>query len=616
MIAWPDYLFFFATFLLILIVGLFVGREEKTSKDYFLGGKTLPWWGVAGSLFGTNISANHLVGMLGIGFSVGFAQSHYEFGSIPALLLLAYIFLPIFRRKKIYTLSQFLQNRYGQTASYLYSIILLILIAIQLTAGLYIGARAFLPFVSQFSTRINYEQLVVFLALASTIYTWFGGLKSVVYTDVIQTVLILFSGILLAYLTLSRPEVGGIFGLWEKDRIASFADKRLDLYLSPDHPFLPWTGALTGLFLLHSFYWSTNQYVVQRTLGARTIKEARLGILVSGFLKLTVPFFSILAGVGAYHIWKHLGESHIIDPDEAFSRLVLLVVPAGYGLVGVILAGLLGAIFSSIDSMLHSASTLFTIDLYLPLRKKWEACHNRKTDQIPDSEVIGMGRWFLLFFSALTTLLALLVYDPHSKGNFFLELSAGSSHFTPGILIVFLLGIIWKDAHRTAAWLTILISPILSFSLPYLYKTYLNSSVLQEIFGKDFNFLHRVLIVSVFALVFQSLTSLLFARRIPKTNLKFLLEKFDKTNLIRISIIPFYILSMGFYTFLRFTDTLSTTASSLLVLLSTISIFAVFAWKKAKTSPKGKRTKAFLKNDRLLAGLLLGITFGFYFLFS
>lgn len=237
---------------------------------------------------------------------------------------------------------------------------------------MYIGARSFLPFLENLGLTLSYAELVIWIAFTSTIYTWFGGLKSVVYTDVIQTFLILASGLVLAYLSISRPEVGGIVELFAKEENRLDGLSKMNLYLPPNHPTLPWTGALSGLFLLHTFYWNTNQYVVQRTLGGKSLREARFGILVGGLLKLTVPFFSILTGVAAYQIWSSLGETANIAPDEAFSKLVVLVVPVGYGLIGVILAGLLGAIFSSIDSMLHSAATLFTIDFYKPFFEKKE----------------------------------------------------------------------------------------------------------------------------------------------------------------------------------------------------------------------------------------------------
>ncbi|WP_246047087.1 SLC5 family protein [Leptospira ognonensis] len=608
-----DIFFFIGTFFFVLFVGLYAGKDEKTKEDYFLGGRSLPWWGVCGSLFGTNISANHIVGMLGIGFSVGFAQSHYEFGSILAILLLAYVFLPILRRKKYFTLSQFLEQRYGQASSYLYSLISLILILIQLTGALYIGGRAFLPFAKQLSDSIQYEHLVILLALTATIYTWFGGLKSVVYTDVIQTVLILVSGIVLAYLALHRPEIGGLSGLWRLEQSTSQELSRMNIYLPSNHEVLPWTGVLSGMFILHIFYWNTNQYVVQRALGARSLKEARLGILASGFLKLTVPFFSILTGVAAFHIWKQSGFINQVDPDEAFSKLVLLIVPAGYGIIGLILAGLLGAIFSSVDSMLHSAATLFTIDIYLPLMKKIHFFEHIMTKETEDYISIQMGRWFIIFFSILTTILALIFFNPASKDNFFITLSSQSSNFTPGILVIFVIGVFWKNANQTSAWIIILLTPVISYLLPIVYESKYNFSNITLIFGQHLNFLHRVFLVTILTTTFHILLSLLFNKR-------YKLNALEKENLPKGKFIPsieqilfgIYLLLLSFGIYLKLYFQIPKLLLFVVPFLITI-ISAYLIYRKKQTTPGAKNR--IVRTDILLSGLLVGITVGFYFLF-
>ncbi|TGK81349.1 transporter [Leptospira noumeaensis] len=616
MITSIDFLFFGLTFLLVLGVGMYAGRKESSSSDYFLGGRSLPWWGIAGSLFGTNISANHLVGMLGIGFSVGFAQSHYEFGSIPAIVLLAFVFLPLFRRKKFYTLSQFLQSKFGLAAGRIYSGISLILITIQLTGALYIGARSFLPFIKDTGIQITYTEVVIWIALTSTIYTWFGGLKSVVYTDVIQTFLILASGLLLAYLSITRPEVGGIFELLAKEESRTSGLSKMNLYLPPNHPTLPWTGALSGLFLLHIFYWNTNQYVVQRTLGGKSLREARLGILVGGLLKLTVPFFSILTGVAAYQIWTKLGETENIAPDEAFSKLVVLVVPFGFGLIGVILAGLLGAIFSSIDSMLHSAATLFTIDFYKPFREKIGK-------KISDAEEMKVGRIFLLVFSVLVTVLAILFVDPNSKKNFFIELSNQSSHFTPALLVVFLFGILNIKISSRMICITILATPIFSFLSPVIYSLFAPNFI-KQIFGEDLNFLHRVFISFHFAIVTLSLAAYIQNRKQDLTTSKetelpksfnipdgtFTELFFLKSN-IKHSILFFFLFFGLILTRIQipeFKFFLSISGFLLFVIFSIVITIG-------KRLPTQKMATLFRKRDEWLYGILLGFTFLFYLWF-
>lgn len=610
-----DALFFLITILLVLGIGIYAGRKEETGEDYFLGGRSLPWWGVAGSLFGTNVSANHIVGMLGIGYSVGFAQSHYMFGAIPALLLLGYVLLPIYRRKRIFTLSQFLEYRYGPNSRLLYSGIVLVLISIQLAAGLYIGSRSLLTFFRDLGWPIGYVEGVLLLAIVSTVYTWFGGLKAVVYTDVIQSVFILLAGLILAYLTLNHPAVGGWEGLLQKEAILSPTDRRMTFFLPSDHTSLPWTGALGGLFLLHAFYWGTNQYVVQRTLGASSLRSARAGILGDGFLTLTIPFFTVLTGVAAYHLFRNLGESNPIDPDEAFSKLVAFVIPSGYGFGGIVLAGLLGAIFSSVDSMLNSASTLFTIDYYSKFRKTEYAKRFFSTSEMQEAESVSVGRAFLLLFSAFTVFLALVAYDPSSKGNFFLELSAQSSHLTPGLLVVFLTGILWKKANSLSATWTILICPFVSWALPYGYEFWIGIHPQTiSIFGAKLNFLHRVFLVFLFGLIFHITLSRRFFSEGEwnRKTLNVRVRVFWKTKL-QIAIGILWILLCAALSYYDVTDNVTGAAfcgGGTFLSFLTVSI------AKTLRFPASKRIKAFFKTDEWAFGLLLGITIGLYFYFS
>ncbi|TGL28338.1 transporter [Leptospira koniambonensis] len=610
-----DAVIFLSTLGLVLGVGFYVGRKENSGEDYFLGGRSLPWWGVAGSLFGTNVSANHIVGMLGIGYSVGFAQSNYMWGAIPALLLLSYIFLPLYRRKKIFTLSQFLGNRYGESSKLLYSGILLVFIAIQLAAGLYIGSRSLLPFWKDLGwENLGYIEGVLLLGIFSTAYTWFGGLKAVVYTDVIQSVLILLAGVLLAYLTIWHPAVGGWEGLWAKEALVSASEKRMDLFLPSDHSSLPWTGALTGLFFLHIFYWGTSQFIVQRTLGAKSLREARVGILGDGFLTLIIPFFTVLTGVAAYHLWNQTNLVSEVDPDEAFSRLVSLVVPSGYGFGGLILAGLLGAIFSSVDSMLNSASTLFTVDFYT---KAKQTLLGRKFlgERLEDEEVVRVGRMFLLFFSALTIFLALYTYTPNSKGNFFLEISGQSAHFTLGLLSVFLVGVFWRRSNARAAWVTILICPILSISLPYFYSVL--SSGIPEIhitFGEKLNFLHRVFIVCIFGIFSQIFLSLIFSKNENENKAKPGFSVKIPTKTIYLAVV--FLFGFGLLVYSRIGLGIDPKTCAWTSFAFSGLFFLGVSLHKAKRFPQKYRVRGFFRNDIWAAGLLISATLWLYFIFS
>ena len=393
-----DLLVFFGSLIAVMSIGLLAGRKEETSEEYFLAGRRIPWWGVAGSIFGSNVSANHMIGMMGIGFSVGFAQSHFELGAIAGLMLLCYGFLPVYRRLKVYTLSEYLGRRYDDRSRIAYAVTMILIMAVvQMVPALYIGARSTCilmggeaieqvslavepapdsPPSSSTSTRSDrvenrpdtklnvnrfyYALFVIALAAISASYTIFGGLKAVIWTDVMQSFLLLLAGIVLALLTFDQ--IGGWSEMMLRDRAGA---GKMHLYLPSDHPELPWTGVLTGLMALHFFYWGTNQFIVQRALAARSDADARIGIVVAGFLKLLIPFFAIGTGVAAFYLFQERLPNRQIAPDTAFTELLLLVVqPIGFGIIGCISAGVIGAILSSIDSMMNSAATIVTMDLY------------------------------------------------------------------------------------------------------------------------------------------------------------------------------------------------------------------------------------------------------------
>ncbi|MCH8829701.1 MAG: hypothetical protein IID45_09010, partial [Planctomycetes bacterium] len=347
-----DLIIFFTALIGVMVVGLIAGRSEKTSEDYFLAGRKIPWWGVDGSIFGSNVSANHMVGMMGIGFSIGFAQSHFELGAIFGLMMLCYGFLPVYRKLNIYTLSEYLGKRYDERSRLTYAVIMLvIMVIVQMVPALYIGARSICvlmggdaietipiepekkiggkpaektgstavktkteqtkktetPQVKRNVNRTYYNAFIIALAVVAAGYTIFGGLKAVIWTDVIQSMLLLAAGLAVAWLTFER--IGGWGAMMAMDQLA---DRKMALYRPMNDPDLPWTGVFTGLMALHCFYWGTNQFIVQRALGARSDADARLGIVAAGFLKLLIPFFAIGTGVAAFSLFR--SANHSVDP--------------------------------------------------------------------------------------------------------------------------------------------------------------------------------------------------------------------------------------------------------------------------------------------------------------
>ena len=349
--------------ILLLIFSARSSRRQSSSDDYFMAERNLRWWSVAGSIYGTNVSLSQIIGMLGIGYSIGFAQSHYELLAIPAILMLCFVFIPAYRKKKAFTLSEYLGDRYNETARLLYTIVIISVIMILLVGGLYIGSRQLGLLLKSTPYIPNYIQGVVLIAFIACGLVFFGGMRAVVKSENIITILMVIAVITVGVSTLWQPEIGGFTGLLDLDK-STRGMQKMHLYLPSDHPDLPWTGVFSGLLILHGFFWTTNQFEVQRVLAARSDRDAQLGAIAAGFLKLTIPFFSISSGVAAAYFFKYKYGLFNVKPDDAFIYLMQQVVPQGYGLIGLILAGFFGAIFSSIYSMLNSLSTITAMDVY------------------------------------------------------------------------------------------------------------------------------------------------------------------------------------------------------------------------------------------------------------
>lgn len=492
-----DWLVFSVLVLLLIAGGAWAGRKKKDAEEYFMAGRSLRWWSVAGSIYGANVSLSQIIGMLGIGYSIGFAQSHYEILAIPAIVLLCYVFIPVYRRRGVFTLSSYLAHRYDQSARLIYSLSIIGIILILLVGGLYIGSRQLGLLFNTENFHFTYWQGILLIAIFSCLLITWGGMSSLVITENIISLLMVSSLVLVGWLTLSREEIGGITGLLQLDK-GPLGQHKMTLYLPADHRDLPWTGVFSGLLVLQGFFWTTNQFEVQRVLSARSNRDAQLGALLAGFFKLTIPFFSIAAGVAAAYLFKHTWHLEGVKPDDAFLMLMSKVVPAGTGLYGWILAGLTAAIFSSIYSMLNAASTLITVDVYR------EYLHRNASDR----QMVLAGRWSVVILTSVAAALAYLTFSPTSAGNFFLELSKNTSYLKPGIVAVFFSGVISRKIHPSSAVPVLLLSPVLSAGVEWLY-TILTGFFpgIQSYFGAELNFMHRVMLVFIACVVLQGLIS-------------------------------------------------------------------------------------------------------------
>ena len=471
--------------LFLVVASMYSSFKKKNSEDYFMAGRSLKWYSVAGSIFGTNIHAQQIIGMMGVGYSIGFAQSHYEIWAIPAILVLAYIFIPIYRKKQFFTLSQFLESRYNSQARLVYMILMIVFIMIQLIGGFYIGSRTLGLLFQGTSFELTYLQGIILIASVTTLFTVFGGMESVVIADNILTIVMILSLVLMGTLTYMQPEINGLSGLLKIDHAQA---NKMHLYLPTNHSTLPWLGIFTGLTILNLFYWTTNQYQVQRVLAAQTDRDARLGIVAAGFLKLLIPFFSIAIGTAAFYIFKNRFGVDAVKPDDTFLTLMKTVVPVGYGFVGLILAGLICAIFSAIYSMMNSVSTMMAFDVF----RKYI------NPQATDKQTVRFGQGFVILMCILATFLANTTYNPSSSDNFFITLAKQTSYIKPGLVIVFFWGILWKKTNPTAAVIVLVFSPIIGLGCDFLYENVLvNYDWVKETFGEKFNFLYRVFLIFV-----------------------------------------------------------------------------------------------------------------------
>jgi solute:Na+ symporter, SSS family len=485
----------------LMFASLFIPKKQKDSEDYFMAGRSLRWWSVAGSIFGTNIHAQQIIGMMGVGYSVGFAQSHYEVWAVPAILVLAYVFIPIYRKRNFFTLSQFLESRYNTHARLAYTVIMIAFITIQLIGGFYIGSRTLMLLTAGSSFETSYLTGILIIAVVTVCFTVFGGMESVVIADNILTIIMILAVLVMGTLTYTQPEIGGLTGLLTLDHADA---NKMHLYLPSNHPKLPWSGIFTGLTILNFFYWTTNQYQVQRVLAAKTEYDAKLGTIAAGFLKLIIPFFSIAAGTAAFYLFKARLGADAVKPDDTFLTLLRTVVPVGYGLVGLILAGLTCAIFSAIYSMMNSVSTMMAFDVY----KKYIS------PQSSDQQTVRFGQICVVLMCAVASVLAFKTYDPASSDNFFLKLANQTSYLKPGLVVAFFWGVLWPKTNPLAAVLMLLGSPVIGLGCDFLYENFLSQSPwIRETFGEQFNFLYRVFMITILGSVMVYFLSVFLNRK-------------------------------------------------------------------------------------------------------
>jgi len=426
-----DFTAFFGYFVIVAIVAVVVSRKEKVAADYFLAGRNLPWWLIGMSLIASNISTEQLVGQAGQGASYGLAVAAYEWMSAITLVIVARWFLPAFMANRVTTMPEYLERRFDvRSRGWLAIYMILAYTFVAMATVLYSGGLALQ---TMFDLPLWWG--VTILAVFAGAYTAYGGLKAVVWSDLIQGTMLLLGGALTLWLGLKA--VGG----W--DELMLEAGDKFHMVLPLDHTELPWFAIFFGgLWIANLFYWGCNQFITQRTLGARDLKQGRRGIIFAAYLKLLIPFIAVVPGIIAYVLYS----DQLTRADMAYPILIANLLPTG--LTRLMLAALIAAIMSSLDSMLNSTATIFTIDIY----------HRHMNPEASQSRLIFIGRT-----STVAFLLVAWVWAPFlvSFEHIFSYIQEFWGLITPGVAVVFLSGLFWKKATaRGAVWVMGLTLPI------------------------------------------------------------------------------------------------------------------------------------------------------------
>ncbi|ALL14216.1 sodium/sugar symporter [Caulobacter henricii] len=406
------------------------GGHQKDSTDYFLAGKALPWWAIGASLIAANISAEQIIGMSGSGYAIGLAIASYEWMAALTLLIVGKFFLPIFLKNNVYTMPQFLEQRYGPSVRNVMAVFWLVLyVFVNLTSILWLGSIAV-------HTVTGVDQMIALAAIGvfALAYQIWGGLKAVALTDIVQVALLITGGLIIVFISLNQ--IGGAEGgvLAGFHTLSERFPEKFDMILSRDNPHykdLPGLSVLLGgMWIMNISYWGFNQYIIQRALGAKDLAEAQKGIALAAYLKLLMPVIVVLPGIAALMLVPGLDK-----PDQAYPEMMKLLPP---GVLGLVFAALVAAIVASLAAKINSIATIFTLDIYAKIRKDATERH-----------LVAVGRATAVFAVVIGILMARPLLGKAEQAFQFIQDFTG--FFTPGIVVIFMLGLFWKRATTASA---------------------------------------------------------------------------------------------------------------------------------------------------------------------
>src|SRR3989449_2799039 len=420
-LAGIDIAIIVAYFLLIFCIGFYFARRGRTSTDYFLASRNVGWFAIGASLFVSNISTEHFIGLSGSGASTGLAVGHFEWWACLILLILGWVFVPFYLRSNVFTMPEFLERRFSRScAVYLASISIIAYIFTKISVQLY-AASVVLERVAGWPLW----KTAIVLVIATGVYTIAGGLAAVIYTDMVQTMILITGAVILTIIGLHR--VGGFEALR-----AAVPPDYFHMIKPPSDAAFPWTGIFFGAPILGIWYWCTDQVIVQRVLSARDEGHAKAGTIFAGFLKILPVFMLVLPGIMAYALFR----DQLKTPDFAYPTLVLNLLPVG--LVGLVMAALLAAVMGAMSSVFNSASTLVTLDFYKKLRP-----------QASEKQLVNFGR----IATGIMVLLGLLwvPFIGYISNQLYIYLQSVQAYISPPISACFILGILWPRLNGSGA---------------------------------------------------------------------------------------------------------------------------------------------------------------------
>lgn len=454
---------------------------QESSANYFLAGRNVGWFIIGASLFASNIGSEHLVGLAGTGAASGVAVGQFEIMASLILLLLGWVFVPFYLRSGVFTMPEFLEKRYGPTARWYLAIISIIgYVLTKISVTIAAGGIVFEALMG-----LDFWTGAFVVVVATGIYTVFGGLRAVLYTDMLQAFVLVGGAVSVTLIGLS--ELGGWGALYD-----TVPDGYFSVWKAIDDPAFPWTGILFGAPILGVWYWCTDQFIVQRVLSAGNEDQARRGTIFGGFLKILPVFIFVLPGVVAYALTQ-TGQLELGEPDEALPTLIGALLPAG--LRGLVVAGLLAALMSSLSSVFNSCATLITWDIYRKLHPTAPERRLVLVGQLSTTVLVGLGLLWIPMMQFIS-------------GQLYQYLQSVQAYISPPIAAVFLIGIFWKRVNSAGAVASLIAGFVLGMAR--LAMEIMKDGLSGWLFYyADINFLHFAILLFVICTVILVVVSLL-----------------------------------------------------------------------------------------------------------